>query len=224
MKTRTFTPGSREIDLFVRETPGGRKFEVTHNGEDIAYAYAQPNTVEVDGRKIDTLLMQKIEVEEPWRRKGVSTYLMERMAWNAEREGRALQSDWIRSEEHDPFWQKQLRKGRIAHTLTLPGGATSYLLPLPAPDSLSGLPKKGRIPLATVKRAAARLPKWTRKCGFTVAQLREGMEVEREHRDVTRGGVLKTAKIAAAHLCEFPKGGYYPGLKRLEKKLKGKKR
>jgi hypothetical protein len=51
-----------------------------------------------------------------------------------------------------------------------------------------------------------------------VEQLREGMEVEREHRDLTKGAVLKTAKIAAAHLCEFPK--YYPGLKRLEKNLK----
>jgi hypothetical protein len=88
---------------------------------------------------------------------------------------------------------------------------------------LSGLPKTGRIPLATVKRAAARLPKWTRKCGFTIAQLREGMETEREHRDVTRGGVLKTAKIAAAHLCEFKGGGYYPALKKLEKKLKRRK-
>jgi hypothetical protein len=95
--------------------------------------------------------------------------------------------------------------------------------PRRARAKLSALPKKGRIPLATVKRAAARLPKWTRKCGFTIAQLREGMEVEREHRDVTRGGVLKTAKIAAAHLCEFKGGGYYPGLKRLERKLKRRK-
>ena len=87
-------------------------------------------------------------------------------------------------------------------------------------NKLGKLPKKGRIPLAVVKRAAAKLPKWTRKCGFTLTQLREGMEVEREHSDVTKRGAFKTAQIAAAHLCEFPKGGYYPGLKKLERKLK----
>jgi hypothetical protein len=38
------------------------------------------------------------------------------------------------------------------------------------------------------------------------------MEVEREHRDVTKGGVLKTAKIAAAHLCE--RSDYYRRLKK----------
>ena len=96
---------------------------------------------------------------------------------------------------------------------------TMYRLPQ---KRLSALPKTGRIPLATARRAMARLPKWTRKCGFTVEQLREGMQVEREHADVTKRGVLKTAQIAAAHLCEFPRGGYYPGLKRLEKRLKRK--
>jgi hypothetical protein len=88
--------------------------------------------------------------------------------------------------------------------------------------TLRALPKTGRIPLATAKRALARLPAKVRACGFTAEQLREGMQVEREHADLTRGGVLKTAKIAAAHLCEFPRGGYYPGLKRLEKRLKRK--
>lgn len=90
-------------------------------------------------------------------------------------------------------------------------------------EGLGKLPKKGRIPLAVVKRAAAKLPKWTRKCGFTLTQLREGMEVEREHADVTRRGAFKTAQIAAAHLCEFKGGGYYPGLKQLERKLKRRK-
>lgn len=79
-------------------------------------------------------------------------------------------------------------------------------------EGLGRLPKKGRIPMATVKRVAKKLPKWTQKCGFTMKQLREGMEVEREHRDVTRGGVLKTAKIATAHLCE--QVDYYRRLKR----------
>jgi hypothetical protein len=84
---------------------------------------------------------------------------------------------------------------------------------------LDGLPKKGRIPLATVKRALNRLGRKAAACKITPAALREGMEIEREHRDVTRGGALKTAKIAAAHLCEAgPR--YYKGLKALERRLK----
>jgi hypothetical protein len=44
-----------------------------------------------------------------------------------------------------------------------------------------------------------------------------GMNVELEHQDVTNGNVLKTAKIAAAHLRENPK--YYSLLlKHVEKK------
>ena len=74
------------------------------------------------------------------------------------------------------------------------------------------LPTRGRIPLDTVKRAMKRLPKNRRACGFTPAELREGMEIEREHRDVTGGRVGTTAKIAAAHLCE--RRDYYRRLKR----------
>jgi hypothetical protein len=77
---------------------------------------------------------------------------------------------------------------------------------------LDGLPKSGRIPLDTAKRAMKRLPAKTRACGFSPAALREGMEIEREHRDVTKGRVLDTAKVAAAHLCERP--DYYKRLKR----------
>lgn len=83
------------------------------------------------------------------------------------------------------------------------------------------LPKAGRIPVPTVKRALKSLGRKAAACGITPASLRLGMEVEREHRDVTRGGVLKTAKIAAAHLCESPR--YYTELKKLERKLKRKK-
>jgi hypothetical protein len=57
-----------------------------------------------------------------------------------------------------------------------------------------------------------------RRCRITPDQLRVGMAIEREHADVTRLGVLKTAKIAAAHLCESGPG-YYPGLKKLERRL-----
>ena len=77
---------------------------------------------------------------------------------------------------------------------------------------LDGLPKKGRIPLDTVKRAMKRLPKNRRACGITPNLLREGMEIEREHRDVTGGRVGTTAKIAAAHICEDKQ--YYRKLKR----------
>lgn len=85
-------------------------------------------------------------------------------------------------------------------------------------SALSALPRRGRIPLATAKSALKRLGRKAKTCGITPTALREGMEVEREHRDVTRGGVLKTAKIAAAHLCED--GRYYRALKTMERKLK----
>lgn len=78
---------------------------------------------------------------------------------------------------------------------------------------LAALPRSGHIPMATVRRVMAKMPRKIRQCGITAAALREGMEVEREHRDVTRGGVLKTAKIAAAHLCETGPS-YYKRLKR----------
>lgn len=82
---------------------------------------------------------------------------------------------------------------------------------------LSGLPKHGRIPLKTAKRALKRLSKRSQACsGLTPDSLREGMEIEREHRDVTKGAVLKTAKIAAAHICERP--DYY---KRIKKYVEG---
>ena len=84
---------------------------------------------------------------------------------------------------------------------------------------LDGLPTKGRIPVATAKRAMKKLPAKTKKCGFTPGELREGMEIEREHRDVTKGRVGTTAKIAASHLCEDRR--YYKKLKKYVEK-KGK--
>lgn len=47
---------------------------------------------------------------------------------------------------------------------------------------------------------------------FTAADLARGMNIELEHRDVTHGAMIPTAKIALAHLRERP--DYY---KRLEK-------
>lgn len=47
---------------------------------------------------------------------------------------------------------------------------------------------------------------------FDPKEFHVGMNVELEHKDVTNGNVVKTAKIAAAHLKENPK--YYTLLKR----------
>lgn len=78
---------------------------------------------------------------------------------------------------------------------------------------LRGLPAHGRIPTRTVKRALKKLPKKSQACrGMTVSALREGMEIEREHRDVTKGAIGTTAKIAAAHICERP--DYYKRIKK----------
>lgn len=74
----------------------------------------------------------------------------------------------------------------------------------------------GRLPArvteAHATRALKRLRRKASACGITAKSLREGMQVELEHRDVTRGGALQTAKIAAAHLCERP--DYYRRLKK----------
>ncbi len=47
---------------------------------------------------------------------------------------------------------------------------------------------------------------------FNPEEFHKGMNVEMEHQDVTNGNVVKTAKIAAAHLKEKPK--YYTLLKK----------
>lgn len=85
---------------------------------------------------------------------------------------------------------------------------------------LDGLPTAGRIPAATVARVMARpaIARKVKACNITRAALAEGMTVEREHRDVTRGGVEATARIAVAHLCESPR--YYKALRRMERGLK----
>jgi hypothetical protein len=78
---------------------------------------------------------------------------------------------------------------------------------------LAALPTKGRVKLTTARRALARLPRRSQEChGMTAERLREGMEIEREHRDITGGRVGQTAKIAAAHICERP--DYYARIKR----------
>lgn len=49
---------------------------------------------------------------------------------------------------------------------------------------------------------------------FDKKQARMGMDVEKEHQDVTHGDIQMTAKIAASHLKEDPK--YYTKLKKIE--------
>jgi len=53
--------------------------------------------------------------------------------------------------------------------------------------------------------------------GFTAADLAQGMNVELEHRDVTKGDPLLTARVALAHLRESPR--YYDELARMEQRL-----
>lgn len=82
----------------------------------------------------------------------------------------------------------------------------------PAHGGLGRLPD--RVTVVHAARALKRLKRKAKRCGITPALLREGMQVELEHRDVTGGALLKTAKIAAAHLCE--RTDYYKRLKKVE--------
>jgi hypothetical protein len=56
------------------------------------------------------------------------------------------------------------------------------------------------------------------KYKFNPEEFHMGMNVEMEHKDVTNGNVVKTAKIAAAHLTEKP--NYYTLLQRYVEKKK----
>jgi hypothetical protein len=53
---------------------------------------------------------------------------------------------------------------------------------------------------------------------FNPTEFHKGINVEMEHQDVTNGNVIKTAKIAAAHLTENPK--YYTLLQKYVEKNK----
>jgi hypothetical protein len=85
-----------------------------------------------------------------------------------------------------------------------------------ATEPLRGLPAKGRIPAKSVDFAMKKLAPKVEKCGITKSMLREGMSIEREHGDVTKRGVEKTARVAVAHLCE--RKDYYKRLKRYVEK------
>lgn len=82
--------------------------------------------------------------------------------------------------------------------------------------SLKGLSMKKPIPASAVEYAMKKLGTKVARCGITKAALREGMKVELEHRDVTKGAIEKTARIAAAHICE--RRDYYKRLKKYVEK------
>lgn len=90
---------------------------------------------------------------------------------------------------------------------------------------LDGLRGLGRLSMpkqvtpAVVKRVMKRMSRTVKSCGIKSADLARGMKVELEHTNVTHGDVLKTAKIAAAHLCESG-GKYYSELARMERRLR----
>jgi hypothetical protein len=50
---------------------------------------------------------------------------------------------------------------------------------------------------------------------YSLAQFKAGMRVETEHKNVTKGDPVKTAKIVIAHLKEVP--NYYTKLKKVER-------
>lgn len=137
----------------------------------------------------DVLEAGEVFVEPGHRRKGIATAMYADVEKVSRRK---VIPSWVQSDEGRALWAGS-------------GGR-----------HFGGLPARGRIPLDTVKRARSKLPKSRRSCGFTTAELREGMEIEREHRDVTGGRVGTTARIAATHLCE--RRDYY---KRLKKFVEG---
>ena len=59
-----------------------------------------------------------------------------------------------------------------------------------------------------------RVYKVLRLSKYDPEQFHMGMNVELEHRDITRGNLLLTAKIVIAHLKEVP--DYYTQLKTIE--------
>lgn len=81
---------------------------------------------------------------------------------------------------------------------------------------LAGILSGGSFTDAHVRFAMKKLARKVKKCGVTFNKLKQGMRVEREHRDVTRGGVEATARIALAHLCE--RKDYYTRLKKYVEK------
>lgn len=83
--------------------------------------------------------------------------------------------------------------------------------------ALDGLGRLTRtIPASALDYATKKLQRKMKACGVSKTALRTGMKVELEHKDVTRGGIEKTARIALTHLCE--RKDYYQRLKKYVEK------
>jgi Protein of unknown function (DUF5661) len=76
-----------------------------------------------------------------------------------------------------------------------------------------------KVTLDQARRAGNRL-NVNFETGISVHTLRDGMNVEMEHADVTRNNLTMCARIALAHLCEYP--DYYTELEKMEKKLRAR--
>lgn len=76
-----------------------------------------------------------------------------------------------------------------------------------------------KITMAEAKMVAEELKVDTKR--IPLSDFMKGMNIEREHSNVTHGSLKTTGKIALAHLKESPQ--YYEALIKMEKKLsKGK--
>lgn len=76
--------------------------------------------------------------------------------------------------------------------------------------------KKDPISLEQAKQTAKKLGIDFSKVKYSLNSFHKGMNVELEHKDVTHGDLLKTGKIALAHLKEKP--NYYELLKKCVEK------
>ena len=89
------------------------------------------------------------------------------------------------------------------------------------PQKIEPVQDIGRAELGNMKKKISRetSDKILDKMGykFNPVEFYLGMNSELEHKDVTHGNMVMTAKIAAAHLKENPK--YYSALKTIEKKV-----
>lgn len=166
------------------------------SGEEVGYVFA------FSCAKGEYASIRDSEIDPKWQQKGLYPVMLTALRDVAQRNGcRGIVSRGSGriADRSTRSWERFAR----AEPRVRRDGADFYL---------DGLPTRGRIPLATAKRALNRLGRKAKACGITPALLREGMEIEREHRDVTGGRVGTTAKIAAAHICEDKQ--YYRKLKR----------
>ena len=101
-----------------------------------------------------------------------------------------------------------------------PAGGKSYLMALRLPWRAARRPARPRFTLDEARAAGQRIGIDWDASPFDLGQFRKGMDIELEHgtRDpetnVTGDDVTMTAKIARAHLNEFP--DYYTRLAKME--------